>query len=89
MFQVSGLVLDIFLLILRVPFDLVPDNIHKSSGIAQALAEEGFELRPSYKDSTGVIPPTFVLVPPDIDTVLKKRSCKRDTVGPFAPAVLK
>lgn len=49
MFQVSGLVLDI-LLILRVPFDLVPDNIHKSSQTAQALAEEGFELRPSYKD---------------------------------------
>lgn len=74
--------MDIFLLILIVPFDLVPDNTHKSSRIAHALAEEGFELRTSYEESTGVVPP------PDIDTVLKKEAAKGTRLGPFAPAVL-
>ena len=38
MFQVYGLVHDVFLLVLSVLFDLTPETIHKGSRIAKGLA---------------------------------------------------
>ena len=43
MFQVGGLIYNVFLLVLYVLFDSTPETIYESSQIAKALAQKRFK----------------------------------------------
>ena len=83
-FQVGCPVEDFFWLVLRVPLDLPPVDIHEGLGITQAVVEEGLELVPSDRDRAVTISLPLVLLPTQADPVPEERRSKGNLGRPHS-----
>lgn len=76
MFEVSCLILDLFLLVLGILFNFTPDTIHKSGGFSKTFPQEGFKFVLGHRDSVVAFNPSFVLLSAEEDFIFKKRGHK-------------
>lgn len=67
-----------FLLMFGIPLDLGLDDSHKRGGFSKVLAEKGFEFASSRRDSIVFFNLSLVLLPAEVDFVLKERGRKGD-----------
>ena len=65
-----SLILDFFLLVLRVFSNLAPDVVHKGGGFSKAFPQKDFKFVPGQGYGTVAFDPTFVLLPAEEDLFL-------------------
>lgn len=73
---------------LGVSFNSTPDTIHEGPEASEILSEESLEIKP-LQGSYSILDLALVLVPTKIDTSLKKRDCKKNSVRPFGSCYVK
>lgn len=75
----KNLILNFFLLLLRILLNFSPDASYKRSGFSKTLLKKGLKFIPSRKSSTITFNLSFVLLSVEIDLIAKIQSCKRHT----------
>ena len=78
MFQVKGLILYFFLLILRILLDLSPNANYKRGGFSKTLPKKGLEFILSREDGIIAFNLSFLLLPTEVNPVLEKQGSKRN-----------
>lgn len=78
MSQVKNPVLYFFLLVLRGPFDLTPDVVHKCNRFSETFLEKSLEIVSCRGSDLIIFGPGLMLLPPEVDPILEKQGCKRD-----------
>lgn len=76
MLQVKSPILNVFLLMLRIPLDLCLDASHKDNRFSKALPENSLEFAPSKKDSTVAFNLALMLLPTEVDSISKNNTAK-------------
>lgn len=70
-------VLNFLLLILKIPLNLSLDADYKRNRFFKILTKKSFEFVSSRRDKTVVLNLSFMLLPAEIDLILKKQGCER------------
>lgn len=78
--QVRSRILNFFLLVLGIPLDLSSDLGHKQRGFFKTLPKKSFVFVPSKKGSIVVFNLGFLFLLAEVDLILEKQGCKRDTL---------
>lgn len=65
----KSLILNLLLLVLRIPLDLSPDAGHKDSRFSETLPEKSLGFVPSRKASIVIFNLGFVLLPAEVDLI--------------------
>ena len=73
---------DIFLMVLRISFDLCPIDIYKGLVIFKTLPKKRFKLVLGDWNRAILLP--FILLPSEVNTVIKKRCSKRYAIRAFS-----
>ena len=63
---------------LGILFDLCLDISYKQDGFFKTFLKEGIEFIPSKGDSIVAFNQSFVLLPVEVNPIIKEQSCKRD-----------
>lgn len=77
----ENLVLYFFLLILRILLDFSPNAGYKRYKFSKTLSEEAFKFVLSKRDSTVVFNLSLVLLPVEVDLIVKEQNHKKDIFG--------
>lgn len=77
MFEVDRSVLNLFLFVLRVPFDFALNAIHKNGRLSLTCLEEGFEFLLAWKRELVTFNSVLVLLLLEENFVLKEGGCKK------------
>lgn len=72
MLQVGSLILNLLLLLLKIPLDLSTDISHKGSGFSKTLVKKNLEFVLNKGPVTVTFKLDFVLLPVEVDFVLEK-----------------
>lgn len=76
-----SLILSFLLLVLRISLDSSLNAGYKDIGFSKALFKNGFELISSRRDGTVIFNLGLVLLPIEINPILKKQHCTKDALG--------
>lgn len=68
----GSLILNLLLLVLRIPLDLSLDAGHKGSGFSKTLIEKGLEFVQNRGPSTVIFNLNLVFLPVELDLVLEE-----------------
>lgn len=72
----GGSIYNVFMLVLCILFDLVPEIIYKRSQIANAFIKKCFEFVPGRWNQTLIIQFLIILLLEETDAISKERYCK-------------
>ena len=71
-----------FLLVLGVPLNLCPNVGHKCDEFSETLLEKNLKFNPSKRGGSVVLNLGLMLLPAEVDPVLKERGRKKNMLGP-------
>lgn len=84
-----SLILNFFLLILRITLDLSPDAGHKSGRFSKTLPKKSLEFVPNRGDGIVTFNLSFVLLLAEVDLILEEQSCKKNALKTYNTSYIK
>lgn len=74
-------ILNLLLLVLRIPLYFFPNASYKGNKFFDALSEKNLEFVPSRRDGTIAFNLDIVLLQAEVDSIPEKKGCKIDALG--------
>lgn len=82
-------ILNLFLLILRIPLDYSPDTNHKNGGFSKTLLKKSLKFVLSKRDGTIIFNLGLLLLLAKVDFILKDQNYERDVLGAYGIGCVK